>query len=570
MKTWADFGISWKSSQRGPEIYTLCPQCSDKRKAANRRKPCLSVNLEKEVWYCHHCFWAGTLKQGASMRRDPNWDKPLYIKPDYDAGKGLDDRSRAWLNKRGITDPVIDRNRITSGPAFMPQLDEVVNTIQFPFYRNGEVVNIKYRDGQKNFRMQGNAERILYGLDDINPEVTVIVEGEMDKLSLEVAGIPNCVSVPNGATKGREQNFDYMESCAETLKAIQQFIIAVDADEPGQRLEEELVHRLGKHRCTLVRWPAGIKDANEFLLKHGADALQAHVYGAEPPPVEGTVRVSNIMERLERYYDEGRKPGLDPGWKGLDPLYKIAAGEWTLVTGIPGHGKSEFLDALLINLANLHDWKFAVYSPETSSLEEHVAKLLEKKVGAPFRGHPAFRMSKDDMRVGALWIDQHFYFLDIEGDSNLKLDRILELTRELIFQHGIKGLVIDPWNEIEHERPPHLTETEYISRCLSKIRQFVRKYNIHLWIVAHPTKLQKVTTKDHKEQYPVPTAYDVAGSANWRNKAFNILSVWRDASTDDPVQVHVQKIKFKKNGKVGKCLLVYDTDTGRFSDVLIA
>jgi twinkle protein len=570
MKTWSDFNIS-VPNHGGAERYTTCPQCSPQRKRANQRKPCLSINLDKEVWFCHHCGWSGTLKSGVDRsRRELHWNKPEFIRPTYDPHKGMTAQAVQWFENRGIPEAVTTRNKITTGNIFMPQDGEVVNAIQFPFYRMGECINIKYRDHHKHFRMEGNAERILYGLDDIQ-EVTVIVEGEMDKLALEVAGIPNCVSVPDGApaeeSRDYSSKFEFMENCKAELETVKQFIIAVDMDPPGRRLEEELVHRLGKHRCAIVRWPTDCKDANDTLLKYGPDEIVTRVYGSEPPPIDGVVRVREMMERLERYYDEGRKPGLHPGWQGLVKYYKVSPGEWTLVTGIPGHGKSEFLDALLVNIANDHDWCFAIYSPENSSLEEHVAKLLEKKVGLPFRGAEGFRMSKEELRQAASWVDHHFHFLELDGETNLKLDTILDLTRELIAQHGIRGLVIDPWNELEHERPPNLTETEYISKCLSKLRLFVRHHNIHIWVVAHPTKLQK----DAKGNYPVPTPYDVTGSANWRNKAFNCLSVWRDPTQkDDPVQVHIQKIKFKKNGHVGKCDLIYDTLTGRFSDVLQA
>jgi twinkle protein len=129
---------------------------------------------------------------------------------------------------------------------------------------------------------------------------------------------------------------------------------------------------------------------------------------------------------------------------------------------------------------------------------------------------------------------------------------------------------MDPWNELEHERPSHMNETDYISDCLSKIRHFCKRHNIHIWVVAHPTKLQKATTKEGKEQYPVPTPYDVSGSSHWRNKAFNCLSIYRDpASSDNTVEIHVQKIKYKKNGRVGKATLFYDRLTGRYSDPVV-
>lgn len=575
MKTWADYGISFRGS--GIEVYTTCPKCSSERKRQNQRKPCLSVNTEKEVWFCHHCGWAGSLQKGADKNRTAShWQAPEYIRPAYDNSKGLSETAIAWFEQRGIPQHVLERNKITSGQVFMPQVGDFVNAIQFPFYRGGQCINIKHRDHRKNFRLEGKAERILYGMDDMG-EMTVIVEGEMDKLALETAGVLNVVSVPDGApapeAKNYNNKFDFLENCKAELEKVEMFVIAVDTDEPGRKLEEELVHRLGKHRCAIVRWPHGCKDANDVLLKHGPDALANFIYTAEPPPIEGVVRVRDIMERLERFYEKGGEPGLElKDWPEFSQHYKVALGEWTVVTGIPGHGKSEFLDAMLIHLAEEHGWTFGIYSPENDGLEQHISKLLEKISRKPFRGISGYgfngidRMSQDEMLNAAHWLDEHFLFLDIENEDNITLDRILDLTKEMIYQHGLKGLVIDPWNEVEHQRPAHLTETEYTAQCLSKIKNFVKRNRIHVWVVAHPTKMQKITRGD-KEQYPVPRLYDISGSSNWYNKAFNGLSVWRDAATDDPVQVHVQKIKQKKNGKVGYVLFKYDKFTGRYSEV---
>lgn len=146
----------------------------------------------------------------------------------------------------------------------------------------------------------------------------------------------------------------------------------------------------------------------------------------------------------------------------------------------------------------------------------------------------------------------------------MTVDGVLKLAKALVFRKGIRGLVIDPWNELDHSRPSNLSETEYISQALTKIRRFARTHEVHVWLVAHPTKLPKQT--DGK--YPVPTPYDVSGSANWRNKADNCLTVWRDLSEPHSreVQIHVQKIRFKEVGQIGMARLNYDILTGRYRD----
>ncbi len=163
------------------------------------------------------------------------------------------------VSGRGISEEILARNKIGYEPVYMPQVEAHVDAIRFPFYRGGEVVNVKSRTLDKNFRLETNAERIFYGLDDVTGDTAIVVEGEIDKLSLEVAGYQNCVSVPDGApavnTKDYTAKFSFLEASEEWLQKIKAFILAVDNDEPVKKLEEELARRLGKYRCRRVQWP---------------------------------------------------------------------------------------------------------------------------------------------------------------------------------------------------------------------------------------------------------------------------------------------------------------------------
>jgi twinkle protein len=570
LKTWADFNITVPNTGGGAERYTTCPQCSNDRKRSNKRKACLSVNVDKQVWFCNHCGWAGTLKSGSHKQYQGDnlhWKKPDWIRPDYKPDGEIKADWLQWFIDRGITEEVLKRNRITTAAAYMPQLEDWTTCTLFPFYRDGACINIKYRDREKNFRLQGGAERIFFGLDDVD-ETTIIVEGEIDKLSMEMAGFENCISVPDGApdpkTREYSSKFSFLESSKEKLDKVKQFILAVDNDEAGIRLETELMHRLGRDRCSLVKWPPGCKDANEVLLKCGMKTLVDVVYNAEPPPVEGVIRISDVMDRLRDFYYHGRRPGVSPGWDAMEEFFLISPGELTVVTGIPGHGKSEWLDALVMNLATRHGWGTAYYSPENFPVEEHIAKITEKKTGKPF-SHPSplLKLTADELEESSRWLNDHFFFLQLE-EENLSIETIIENSKALVFRHGIKVLVIDPWNEVEHNRPQHLTETDYTSLQLTKLRRFARSAGIAVFLVAHPVKLQK----DSKGVYPVPTPYDISGSSHWHNKPDNCIAVYRDkAKPKEPVQVHFQKIKFKKNGKVGVCYFKYDTMTGRYTDI---
>jgi twinkle protein len=441
--------------------------------------------------------------------------------------------------------------------------------IKFPFIKNGEVVNIKSRTLDKKLWLEKDAEIVFYGYDHIDNELTIITEGEIDKLSMEVAGFPNSVSVPHGApqvgAKNYSSKFDFLDNCEERLNEVKQFILAVDSDQEGKLLEEELARRLGWGRCSRVVWPEGCKDANDVLIKHGAEAIKKAVENAIPFPVEGVYWVNDLD--VETLYDRGLQPGLETGWPSLDRHYSISqeSGELHIVTGIPGHGKSEFLDALMVNLARDAGWNIGLFSPENFPLEYHVSKLMEKCVGKPFSDGFKTRMTPEELQEARKWLNEHFAFL-MPNENNLTVTSILELAKTLVYRRGMRAMVLDPWNEVDHSRPTGMTETEYISQSLTMIRRFARTNNCHVFVVAHPFKMQK---RDNG-LYPVPTPYDISGSANWRNKADNCLAVWRDVSPDNQtfeVEIHVQKIRKKHIGKLGMVKLGYEYSTGSYHEI---
>jgi len=557
VKTWADLRIDVGHHTHG-EHKTTCPQCSSSRKKS--RYPCLNVSLTDGLFNCWHCGWSGSLKAG-------EWQRPevvkAYAKPAYvvKAEKPEDDVVE-WFKTRGISADVLQRNRISRGSIYFPQVEEERGCILFPYYRGTEVVNIKYRTRDKLFRMAAGAERILYGVNDISPECLIWVEGEIDKLSIEMAGHTSCVSVPDGApapdSKSYANKFDFLAD--PVLETVKTHIIAVDSDAPGVRLKEELVRRLGRGKCLVVSWPQDCKDANEVLLTHGADVLSECLESAQPLPIEGTYRVVDFLEEIRDHYRHGMPKGTAPGWHSLESFYRVMPGEWTLVTGIPGHGKSEWLDALCVNLAKNQGWTFGIFSPENQPMSYHAEKIMQKYTGKPFDAGPTERMTPADVDMATTWLNDHFTFILPEFPT---VDGLLEIAKEMVSQRGIRGFVIDPWNEIDHSRVAQISETEHISQCLSRIRKFARECQVHVWLVAHPAKLYK----DKDGKYPVPTPYDVSGSAHWRNKADNCITVFRDVTDEAKfVQVHVQKVRKKANGKVGLCELVYDPITGQYRD----
>lgn len=557
-KSFSDYGIEVSGS--GPEVYTTCPQCSPTRK--KKRAKCLSVNLEKECWICHHCGWAGGLATGADKwRGDASWNKPTYVKPAQRPRITLPDQMLEWLYARGITSEVVERNQISCGMAYMPQLEDEAPCIIFPYFRNGELINRKYRTiGDKNFRLETRCERILYGLDDIDVERVYWVEGEMDKLACEVAGFKSVVSVPDGApepkSKEYSSKFSFLDADWEKIESVKQHVIAVDSDDAGKRLETELIRRLGIEKCSRVPWPEGRKDANDVLKDYGVDDLRWRLENPEPYPIEGVVEVADKRAEVLWLYRNGFTKGVSTGWPTLDAFYSVRPGLMTVVTGIPSSGKSNWIDCLCVNLAREFDWSVGVFSPENLPVEQHMAAIAEKYMLLPFGEGPSTRMTEGMLQDSLDWVGAHFKWILPNDESAWEIENILKIAGQLCLRYGIRGLVLDPWNELEALRPAAMSETEYISQALKRIRVFARMRSIHVWVVIHPQKLYR----DKDGKYPIPTLYDCAGSAHWRNKADNGIVVWRDFSQDDApqVEIHVQKIRFRIDGKPGKANLFYE------------
>jgi len=565
LQRYAALGIELPPAAAGPEVLTTCPRCRDDRKKSTAK--CLSVNIEKRCWCCHHCGWAGWLRDAKDWRPPGAGRTKTYRRPDPRPQGPLPEHVLAWFHERSITDEVLVRNRVGHGRVFMPDFQAEVEAIIFPYFRAGELVNRKYRAlAQKAFCMDAGCEPVLYGLDDIDPAQLIWVEGELDKLALEVAGYRSVVSVPNGAPAIGTKNFDapYLAADHDRLEGVKRHVLALDMDAPGLGLETELARRLGPERCTRVRWPEGCKDANDLLVKHGVDEVQWYIEHATPYPIEGAVGIDDYREEILRLYEQGWPRGVSTGWKMLDANYRVFPGQLTVVTGIPGSGKSNWIDCLAVNLARLHGWRFALFSPENLPLEQHMAEMAAKYLKRPFYDGPTPRMTPGDRDDALEWVAEHFTWILPQNEDDWRIENILEISARLCFREGIRGVVIDPWNELESLKPAAVTETEYVSSVLKRVRIFARQRSVHVWMVVHPQKLYR----GKNGKYPIPTLYDCAGSANFRNKADNGLVVWRELEDEDrdEVQIHVQKIRFRHVGKRGMCQLYYEPACATYSE----
>lgn len=558
MKDYKDFGIDIPGGRTTGNVKTTCPQCIGSRH--NKRDRSLSVNLNEGVWNCHYCGWAGTINEGDPDNpfHNPNplsSKKPEYTKPKETGSETMSVKAVGWFAKRGINPATLTAMRITEGEEFMPQLGQKANTIRFNYYKNGELVNTKFRTAGKDFKMVSGAELLPYNIDAIKdaPDC-IITEGEMDALTFIECGIRSVVSVPNGASANLSYFDDYIETHFDNKETI---YIAVDTDTKGTLLRDELIRRFGAERCRVMTYGDGCKDANEHLVKFGRESLLEQLAKAPEIKLEGIFNVSDFEPSLDALFDNGMQPGAAIGHANFDALCTFETKRLCAVTGIPGSGKSEFIDEIAERLNIRHGWRFAYFSPENAPLAYHASKLTEKLIGKKFGRHT---MSYGEYRLAKEHLEENFHF--IMPPDNFKLDNILERAKFLVRRRGIRGLIIDPYNRLESEQGGK-TETQYINEVLDRLTNFAQIHDVLVFVMAHPTKMGK--NKDGKIE--IPTLYDISGSAHWFNKIDYGIVVHRNRE-DNTVEVHVDKVKFRHLGEVGVCLFKYNINNGRYSPYL--
>ena len=522
-----------------------CPVCSESRR--KKLDKCFSFNLLKGAGKCSHCGVVLVVKKDFEFKPT----KIEYKRPLFKSGSEYPTDVIKFFTARKISEKTLLDFKVTHGNEWMPKAQAEIPTIQFNYFRNGELINIKYRGKGKDFKMFKDAELIFYNLDTaINNTTLIIVEGEMDALALHECGFKNVISVPNGATVGKI-NFEYLDNCIDSFAEDTKFILAVDNDQAGNNLQNELARRLGFENCTYVRFK-DCKDANDCLIKYGIIGVSEAMSEAKEFPIEGVFNANDISEGIYDFYEHGLPKGCGIGMAEFDMHLQFQEGYLTMITGIPSHGKSELLDFVLTRLNINHDWKTALYSPENHPLELHFSKFAEKVTGKPFEG--VNRMSPLDLRMVIDWHSNNFYFINPKEDFSI--ESILTSVKQLVRTKGIKAFVIDAWNKLDHQYTGN--EGQYISKVLDTIVNFCARNKVHCFLVAHPTKQQKVNGK-----FEVPSLYSISGSAHFYNKTANGITVYRDFETGQ-TEIHFQKVKFKHWGKQGMIVLSWDSINGRY------
>jgi twinkle protein len=516
----------------------ICPNCSPDRKPKNVKAKCASYDWERGLGTCHNCNTSFQLhtyqRKGASEK--------VYVRPtvkvDVERPEFVSDKVIEWFKTRGISQQTLFDLRIDEGPEFMPQTGKTENVIKFNYFMGDQLINVKYRDGRKNFKLYKGAEKVFYNINSIiGYEYCVIVEGEMDVLALHEAGIPNAISVPNGATLNTN-NLEYLDACIDYFEDKDKIILACDSDEAGQALQAELVRRLGSEVCYLASFD-DCKDANEYLQKYGKEKLSERITGARPVPLENVTTFRDIEDEVTDFVRNGFKPGFQVGLQNFDDIFSTYTGQFITVTGIPSSGKSDFVDQMVVGYNANYGWKTAFASPENQPTYLHAHKLMRKT----WQGMPtAADIDTDRWNQIADHCNSNYYHIDMERYT---LDSVLRKGAELVKRKGIKCLVIDPFNKIRDVGGSD-DVNRYTMEYLSKIEIFAKKYDVLVFIVAHPTKMYK--TQDGKIEEP--TMYNIKGGGEWYDASYHGILVHRDYE-QQTVKAKVLKVKFQNLGENG-------------------
>jgi twinkle protein len=568
-------------TQKQGRARMTCPACSSERKNKSARCVAMTIYSDRVVYKCWHCEAEGAVP----LRNDPiktparNNVVPISSKPAKkitavkEVFSSCHEKAIAWLKSRGISEDTAKHFGVSSARAYFMQVGREEEGVAFPYFvQEGEaerLIGHKVRCLSQKDHVCKPALYSLFGQQHIDTEEkseVVITEGEADTLAMYEAGVINSVSVPNGSSSFARNDGDdekaaygFLWTAKKHIDEAKRIVIACDADEPGDKLANELARRIGRHRCWRVAYPEGCKDANDVLLKHGAKTLKECVENAEAWPVDGIYEAGDFLEKVLDLYEHGHDERVDTGLDDVDEYYSVGKGLLTVVTGIPGHGKSTFIDQLMMNTSKRYGYVHAVCSFE-NPIKEHIGKLSQVYVGKHFfkTKLPGERMTREEVIQATKYIHKHFKFIHHEDGKKATLENIIERIETAVFRWGVNCVVIDPYNYIA--RPKDMvSETQWIDDMLTRLRLLAMHYGLHIWFIAHPTKLPMDMDGTHQ----IPKGYSISGSAAWYSKPDFGMTVY---STFDygTVKINIWKVRFDWMGKVGEATILYDNIHHRY------
>jgi twinkle protein len=418
--------------------------------------------------------------------------------------------------------------------------------IEIPYYNlAGDEVNTKYRTvtGEKKFSQSPGGQKCFYNMAAIpawqgGSDNLIICEGEMDAVIAMQCGYL-AVSVPDGGPskpiEGETVKYDYLEELPKTGAVI----LCTDADEAGANLLHDIALRLGKQRCMWIKYPIGCKDLNEVFKRYGERGVHKTIQTAQFMKVDGVYKMRDLP------------PVSPPESRTLSFMpITIRKRDFSIVTGIPSHGKSTFINFLCDDLAK-QGWRIGYASFEQEPQTDHNDNL---------------RLLTDihNQANADKLIDQRYRFIvpDVDSDEELNLGWLMEKMSMAVFQHNVDVFVIDPWNEMDHDAGRDLTATQYTGMAIKLLKKLGKRYNVHVMVIAHPTKQKK----SDSGLYAMPSLYDIADSAHWYNKPELGIVVYLNEQGNTTIRIAKSR-HHKKIGKPDDIDFSFNEATQRFTKI---
>lgn len=467
----------------------------------------------------------------------------------------MHEKHKEWIDARGITPALAEKFGIETtrdGNGFW---------LTVPYIEAGKVVNHKYRmASEKRHRMDKDAPLTLWNVDALSgPEVlsgapVIITEGEWDALAAIQSGLHNVVSVPNGAPANRTdepesaKRYEWVYRHIDALDKVKTFILATDGDEPGNNLSSDLIALLGAERCRFVTYPPHCKDLNDVLIHHGHQAVVQVVNGARAVPIQGLYTMDDFPEK-------GEVTAWPIGIEPLEGMIHIVPGTLTVFTGFANMGKSTVMNSIIANLISVNiPVVVASFETEVKPILRDCLRMSLMKCSKHDLSERSTKEADELIRENVRIISQQ-----VDEEDEMTLEKFLDWCRIAVVRDGVKMILLDPWNELEHKRRRDETETDYISRALRAIKRFAKQYDVAFWIVAHPTKPEAGSKS-------APKLYSISGSANWANKADYGLTYHRPKPDENRAELIVTKVRMGLPGKKGSVLVTYDFRASEFKE----
>lgn len=542
-------GIVLKSNSRQQK--TKCPNCKKIGKE-NYKDLCLSVNLNEMLYNCHKCGWKGFFgKEGSESIVKQN----KYDLPKKNNLKKLTKKAIDYFAKRKISESVLNKNKIIS----------TINDdgVLFPYIENGVFTNSKTRFlSKKGFLQSSNAKPIMFNYDRIKKSKEIIIcEGEIDAISWEMCGIEYHTSVNQGAPNENDKNVNKKLECItnsyDAFDDAETVYLSVDNDSNGRRLEKELIRRIGAEKCKIIDLKP-FKDVNEVLVSEGKESLLNRLKNASDVRVDGIFEVNDAWSSMKDSFFNGKRRGTTTYFPEIDQAYTHRYGEVNVWTGYENEGKSTFLNQLLLIKACFDGDKTAFFSPENVPLDDFFDDFIEMYIGKSCdKYYHNNLMSFEEYEKGKNFMQDHFFM--IYPKENFSLDTIFEKARYLVKKKGIRHLVIDPYNNVEHLQKGGEREELYISRFMASLKRFAIDNEISIHLVAHQNSAK---VDNNTGLFYTPYSSNIKGGAVFAQKADNVLFIQRPELKKDRTNTSVVfgSLKIKKQKLVGMTQNITDIE----------